>query len=103
MQTIQVKQNGDLYSCDIVISKEEWLELLQDNSMPDKYRDTLLRFYYMPEQKGSCTVVSTIIGGDAHSLNSYITKIGQFVQKKLNRFQVVRPNGKPCFWIIPIV
>ena len=102
MQTIQLQQNGDVYSCDIDISKEEWLELMQDKSMPDEYRDALLRFYYMPGHRGTCTAVSNEIGGDAQSLNSYITKIGQFVQKKLNRFQIVRPNGKPCFWIVPM-
>ena len=70
--------------------------------MPDKYKDALLRFYYMPEHRGTCTTVSNEIGGDAQSLNSYITKIGQYVQKKQNRFQVVRPNGNPCYWIIPM-
>ena len=100
MQIIQLQQNGDVYSCDIVISKKEWLELLQDKGMPDEYRDALLRFYYMTGHRGTCTAVSNEIGGDAQSLNSYITKIGQFVQKKLNRFQIVRPNGKPCFWIV---
>ena len=102
IQTIQVHLDGDVYSCDIGISKEEWLGILQDRSMPDEYRDALLRFYYMPEHRGTCTSVSNEIGGDAQSLNSYITKIGQFVQKKLSRFQVVRPNGKPCFWIVPM-
>ena len=70
--------------------------------MPDEYRDALLRFYYMPGHRGTCTAVSNEVGGDALSLNSYITKIGQFVQKKLNRFQIVRPNGKPCFWVVPM-
>lgn len=62
MQTIQLQQNGDVYSCDIDISKEEWLELLQDKSMPDEYRDALLRFYYMPGHRGTCTAVSNEIG-----------------------------------------
>lgn len=102
IETIQVQQNGDVYFCNMGISKDEWLELLKDTNMPDEYRDALLRFYYMPEHRGSCTAVSNVIGGAPQSLNSYITKIGQFVQKKLNRFQVVHPNGNPCFWIIPM-
>ncbi len=102
MEIIQVKQNGDVLSCDLDISREEWLELMKDTNMPDEYRDALLRFYYMPEHKGTCTAVSNAKGGAPQSLNSYITKIGQFVQKKLNRFEIVRPNGKPCFWIIPM-
>ncbi len=102
METIQIKQNGNVYSCDLDINREEWLELMKDTNMPDEYRDALLRFYYMPEHKGTCTAVSNAKGGAPQSLNSYITKIGQFVQKKLNRFEIVRPNGKPCFWIIPM-
>ena len=102
METIQVKEIDGVYSCDVGISKEEWLILLKDTNMPDEYRDALLRFYYMPEHRGSCTAVSNALGGAPQSLNSYITKIGQFVQKKLNRFQIVRSNGKPCFWIIPM-
>ena len=102
IETIQVKEIDGVYSCDIGISKEEWLNMLQEQSMPDKYKDALLRFYYMPEHRGTCTTVSNEIGGDAQSLNAYITKIGQFVQKELNRFQVVRPDGKPCYWIIPM-
>ncbi|MCR5643746.1 MAG: hypothetical protein K6G32_10520, partial [Prevotella sp.] len=65
MQTIRIQQNGDVYSCDIDISKKEWLELLQDKGMPDEYRDALLRFYYMPGHRGTCTAVSNEIGGDA--------------------------------------
>ncbi len=102
METIQIKQNGNVYSCDLDINREEWLELMKDTNMPDEYRDALLRFYYMPEHKGTCTAVSNAKGGDPQSLNSYITKIGIFIQKKLNRFEIVRPNGKPCFWIIPM-
>lgn len=102
LETIHVKEIEGVYSCDVGITKEEWLEMLKDTNMPDEYRDALLRFYYMPEHRGSCTAVSNAIGGDPQSLNSYITKIGQFVQKKLNRFQIVHPNGNPCFWIVPM-
>ncbi len=102
LETIHVKDIEGVYSCDVGITKEEWLEMLKDTNMPDEYRDALLRFYYMPEHRGSCTAVSNAIGGDPQSLNSYITKIGQFVQKKLNRFQTVHPNGDPCFWIVPM-
>ena len=102
IETILVKEIEGVYSCDVSISKEEWLEMLKDTNMPEKYKDALLRFYYMPKHRGSCTAVSNATGGDPQSLNSYITKIGQFVQKRLNRFQIVRSNGKPCFWIVPM-
>ena len=34
MNKIEIIQDGDVYSCDIGISKEEWLDLLKDKSMP---------------------------------------------------------------------
>ena len=54
IETIQVKEIDGVYSCDIGIRKEEWLNLLKNTNMPDEYRDALLRFYYMPEHRGSC-------------------------------------------------
>ena len=102
MDKIEIIQNGDVYSCHIGISKEEWLSLLKDGNMPIQYKEALVKFYYMPEQRGSCTAVCNAMGGDAQSLNLYIAKCGEFVQKRLNRFQIIRPNGKPCFWLVPM-
>lgn len=102
MEIIEVKQQGDIYSCDIGITKGEWLEVLQDEKTMVEYKETLLRFYYYPDHRGSCTAVSNTMGGSPRSLNSYIAKIGEYVQKRLGRFQVIRPNGKPCYWIIPM-
>ena len=76
METIQVQQHGDVFSCDIGISKEEWLEILQDNGLPDYFKDALLRFYYMPKHRGTCTAVSNKMGSNAHALNIQITKFG---------------------------
>ena len=64
METIRVKEIDGIYSCDISISKEEWLKLLKNIKMPDEYRDVLLRFYYMPEHRGSCTAVSNVMGSE---------------------------------------
>ena len=102
METIQVQQNGDVFSCDIGISKEEWLEILKDENTPQTYKETVLRFFYYPAHRGSCTAVSNEMGGNAQLLNANITNLGKYVQKRLDRFQVTRPNGKPCFWIIPM-
>ena len=95
-------QNGGVYSCDIGITKEEWFNMLQDDTVPVTYKETLLKFYYYPSHRGSCTAVSNAIGGNPQKLNSYITKVGQYVQKRLDRFQVIRPDGNSCFWLIPM-
>ena len=41
MQTIKIKQNGDVYSCDLDISKDEWLEILKSKEMSDSCKETL--------------------------------------------------------------
>lgn len=102
MEIIQVHQNGGVYSCDIGITKEEWFNMLQDDTMPVTFKETLLKFYYYPSHRGSCTAVSNAMGGNPQKLNSYITKVGQYVQKRLDRFQVIRPDGNSCFWLIPM-
>ena len=76
METIRVKEIDGVYSCDIGISKETWLELLKDTNMPDGYRDALLRFYYYPAHRGTCTAVSNMMGGNAQKLNANIRELG---------------------------
>ncbi len=69
MDKIEIIQNGDVSSCDIGISKEEWLSLLKDNNMSIQYKEALVKFNYMPEYRGSCTGVCNVMGGNAQSLN----------------------------------
>ena len=102
MKTIHVQQHGDVYSCDIGISKEEWLEVLKDDKTPQTYKETVLQFYYFPAHRGSCTAVSNTMGGNAQKINANIREFGKYVQKRLGRFQVARPDGSSCFWIIPM-
>ncbi len=102
IQTIQVQQNGDVYSCNIGISKEEWLEILQDDKTLQAYKETILRFYYMPEHRGTCVAVSKKMGGNAHALNLYVSKFGQYVKKRLNRFEVYGTDGNATRWVIPM-
>ena len=102
LDKIEIIQNGDVSSCNIGISKEEWLSLLKDDNMPVQYKEALVKFFYMPEHRGSCTAVCNVMGGNAQSLNSYIAKCGEYIQKQLDRFQIIRPNGKPCFWLVPM-
>ena len=102
MEKIEVIQEGAVTSCNIDINKEEWLELLKDSTMPIKYKEALIKVFYAPEHKGSCISICNKMGGNPQSLNSYITKCGEYVQKKLNRFQIIRPNGEPCYWLVPM-
>lgn len=103
MQTIKVQQNGDFYSCDIGITKEEWLAILQDKETKDSFKEALLCFYYMPGHRGSCSVVGKKMGKKASALNILVSKFGARVKKGLkDRFEVLGTDGTPTFWIIPM-
>ena len=102
MEKIEIIQTGDVASCDIGVSKEEWLELLKDSAMPIRYKEALIKVFYAPNHRGSCTSICNELGGDPQSLNFDITKCGIYVQKKLGRFQIIRPNGEPCYWLVPM-
>ena len=103
MQTITVKQKGDFYTCDIGITKEEWLAILQDKETKDSFKEALLCFYYMPGHRGSCSIVGKKMGKNASALNILISKFGSRVKKLFqDRFEVIGTDGKPTFWIIPM-
>ncbi len=102
MEKIEIIQTGDVASCDIGVSKEEWLELLKDSAMPIRYKEALIKVFYAPNHRGSCTSICNELGGDPQSLNFDIADCGEYVQKRLGRFQIIRPNGKPCYWLVPM-
>lgn len=102
MDIIQVKEQDGVFSCEINISKDEWLALLQDKKLKTGTIETLLRFYYMPGHRGSCAAVSKKMGSNAYALNLYVSKFGQFVKKRLNRFEVYGTDGNTTRWIIPM-
>lgn len=103
MRTIQVQYSNGTYSCDIDICKEEWLEILKDTETSNNFKDALLRFYYMPGHRGSCTAVGNKMGGNPRALNILISKFGNRVQKRFkDRFEVIGVDGDPSRWIIPM-
>ena len=98
-----VVQNGE-YICDIDISVEEWKQILQDEVlMKNSYTDVLLKFYAETEYKSTCKALGIKYGLSPQFFNSAITNFSEAVQKKLNRFKVIRENDKQVFWIIPML
>ena len=96
-----VNDNGE-YSCsDIGISKEEWFQLLKH---PDAkpYFDTLCCFLREYNHAATCTEVAQRFGNTAAHYNAKITNFAKWVQKKLNRFQVIATDGSETFWCIPM-
>ena len=96
-----VNDNGE-YSCgDIGISKEEWFQLLKH---PDArpYFDTLCCFLREYNHAATCTAVAKKNGKTYEHYNAKVFNFARWVQKKLNRFQVLNTDGKETFWCIPM-
>lgn len=102
MQIIKEQKSGEYYSSAVDISKNEWLEILKDESVSEKYKEAVICFYYMPEYKGSAIAVRNRLGKNAYSLVASIMNFGRYVQKRLARFQVVNEDGNNTYWPIPM-
>ena len=102
MQIIKEYNNGGYYTCDVDISKDEWLEILKDSSVNENYKKAVICFYYLPDYKGSCVTVQKRIGKNANAVNALIMNFGKDVQKRLARFQVVNGDGNNTYWPIPM-
>lgn len=102
MQIIKEQKSGEYYSSAVDISKDEWLEILKDESVSEKYKEAVICFYYMPDYKGSCVAVGNQLGKNAYSLVATIMNFGKYVQKRLARFQVVNEDGNNTYWPIPM-
>ena len=98
----QKVNNNGVYSCgDIGITKEEWFELLKD-SEAKPYHDTLFNFLRVPDHAATCSAISKRFGNTAAHYNAKVTNFAKWVQKKLNRFQVLATDGSETFWCIPM-
>ena len=96
-----VNDNGE-YSCgDIGISAEEWFQLLK-HPEARPYFDTLCCFLREYNHAATCTAVSEKNGKTYEHYNAKVFNFARWVQKKLNRFQVLDTDGKETFWCIPM-
>ena len=101
---ITVDETG-LYDCDVNITEEEWISMLQDeNVVKPNMIDSLTKIYYQPEHKATCSDLAKIYSCEANYFNTNITNLGKAVQKKLDRFIIVDNediNRNP-YWPIPM-
>ena len=102
MQIIKEQKIDDYYVSAVDISKDEWLEILKDETVSEKYKEAVICFYYMPDYKGSCVAVGNRLGKNAYSLVATIMNFGKYVQKRLGRFQVIDEDGKNTYWPVPM-
>lgn len=93
-----VEHNGH-YSCDLDITKEQWLDLLKDDEIVGYAKETLLKIYYSPEHKNTCKGITD--DGSPQSANSIIMNFGKRVGKKLN-MTIFGTDGKQKYWPFPM-
>lgn len=104
MEIKKVTQNNGEYLCDIDISTDEWKTILQDeNLLNDNYKDALIKFHSEPNHKSTCKALGDKYNVSPQSFNGTITNFAKAVQKKLNRFEIIGTDGKPSYWIIPML
>ena len=98
----QKVNNNGVYSCgDIGITAEEWFELLKDvDAKP--YHDTLFCFLRQPDHAATCSTLSKKYGNKAAHYNAKVSNFAKWVQKKLDRFQIVGTDGSDTYWCIPM-
>ena len=97
----------DSYVTDPFITKDEWLTVLRAAEKEGKgsQMDSLLRFFRMPANKGTCKAVAKEYGTDFESERSLITNFGMFTQKALgDRFRVESSESEDNrYWPIPML
>ncbi len=97
------KSDEGIYTCDLEISKNDWIEILNDKNLVPEQLDTVLKFYAEPDHKGSCKDVGEKHGIDPKSLNVNMMHFGRFAQKKLGRFFVkYRHSEENCYFMLPV-
>ena len=104
--TLQHLPDGS-YVTDPFITKDEWLTVLRSAEKEGKRSqvDSLLRFFRMPANKGTCKAVAKEYGTDFESERSFITNFGMFAQKALgDRFRVESSESEENkYWPIPML
>ena len=99
MQQIIVK-DGD-YNCPPPINKQDWIEVLSDSDfMSNNYKFALSIFYLEPDHKATCKYLAEKYYTHPTSISGFITQFSARLQGKLNRFEVIKEDGSPNWWLI---
>lgn len=88
MEKIEVIQEGTVTSCNIGVSKEEWLELLKDSATSKHYKEALIKVFYAPEHRGSCISICNKMGAILNRLTVILTNVENIFRKSLIDFRL---------------
>lgn len=105
---IYLKQNTDGFlSCDIGLSVEDWIAILQNGDITtSNYQYALLCFYKEPGHSSTCKALGEKIYGsqkDAQKFNSWIMHYGQNIVNNLDRFHIYDFKDKERFWPVTML
>lgn len=98
-ETIKLKSNKGILSCDVPINKEQWLDILRDKEIVGPvWMRLLLSFYYMPGHRATCTQCAKQYGQSVNTYVSGVTALSRAVIDKLGSFQIVNDAGEQKYW-----
>jgi 5-methylcytosine-specific restriction protein B len=97
--TILLKEEKEKLTCDVPITKGQWLDILHDKDLVGPvWRRALLSFYYMPNHRATCKQCVEKYGGNINTYNSAVSSIGEAIVKKLGTFNIEDSKGNTKFW-----
>lgn len=83
------------------MNKQDWIEILSDDSfMSNNYKFALSIFYLEPDHKATCKYLAEKYHTHSNSISGFVTQFSARLQGKLNRFKVVKEDGSPNWWLI---
>lgn len=102
--THKLTQVNGVYTCDPIIHKEKWEEILNlaDAGQHKKQMDILLMFYRKVEHKSTCKSVGAEYSLKPNSVNALITNFCRFAKKHSGIDFVIEQDGSndETFWPI---
>ena len=103
METIQLTENKGVLSAALPITKEQWLDILKDDSITtSNARYALYAFYFLDGRQGSCTDVAAKFGKVYSFYNASVMNFGKAVTNKFGDFQIIDKKGEINYWSMPM-
>ena len=97
----QIMVNDDDLDIAPQVTKEEWKQILLDEDfMSNNYKFALCVFFLEPDHKATCKYLSEKHHVSPSSIRGLITRFSAKVEEKINRFQIVKADGSPNWWLI---
>lgn len=99
VNTILLKEEKGKLTCEVPITKEQWIHIVHDKSLVGPvWLRALLSFYYMPNHRATCKQCVDKYGGNINTYNSAVSSLGEAIVKKLGAFNVEDAKGNTKFW-----